>query len=89
MQKLFEVNLINNGWMVTEPPIDDEHIPIDNSFHETKKEIEEMLWHITELLCLEQTGFIVKFTVKDTTKTSKKKTYWDDPTPIPMPPVRE
>jgi hypothetical protein len=64
MTKLFEVNLINNGWMVTEPAIDNDHIDIDNSFHESKKGVAEMLYHIINLLCLEQTGFDAKFTVK-------------------------
>lgn len=49
MIKLFEVHLAQNGWIVIEPKIDEEHIDITNLFYEDKEGIEDFLYHIAEL----------------------------------------
>jgi len=67
MIKLFEVHLAQNGWIVIEPKIDEEHIDITNLFYEDKEGIEDFLYHIAErsgLFSGEATNYEIKLKVR-------------------------
>lgn len=67
MIKLFEVYLAQNGWIVTEPKIDDEHIDLTNLFYEDKEGIRDFIYHLVELSGLftgEAANFEIKVSVK-------------------------
>lgn len=89
MIKLLEVSLANNGWVVTYPPDDEGHILHDSLYLDNKGCIEDILYDIKDALCIDSNKYIVTIKVKEIKKSSKKEIYWEDPKPIPMPPVKE
>jgi hypothetical protein len=89
MLKLFEVSLAQNGWAIAYPKEDENDFKLESLFLENKKDIEDMIYEIVEALAINSNKFTVNIKVREVKKPSKKETYWKDPAPIPMPPVKE
>lgn len=67
MIKLCEIFMIQNGILLKQPPEDEEHIELDNSYHtEDVEECLNLMWDIAELCCINEKVQIKK--AKNTTK---------------------
>lgn len=64
MIKLFEVSLAQNGWIVTTPAEDENHIDRSYIYLDNNKEIEEMLYHFIEGLAIDTNQYSVTIKVK-------------------------